>query len=396
MGWVALAGVVAAIAAWLVDRRRRAYADRPTTPAAAVFAGRNEVKGRAWAAGPLTAHRSKTPTVWWEYVLEEERTHTRTVTTTDAQGRSQSRTETYQQWHEIDRRGDTLATFDVVDNTGSVPVRLQGANVIARHLHGDTFRRDGDDDRGFLAKMFDSSTGRYRETERGVAIGDRLFVVGDAHLDETTCVPVLRDDVLVSTRSEESHTTWLAVAVVVLVLAAGAAALVAGRLIGLGVALVVFVAAWAFTTYNRLRLVAQGAEQAKSLVDVQLQRRHDLIPALATAVAAHAGHERGVLVAAADAAGQTAQLRELLALAEQHPQLTADESFLRLQRGLADTETRIAASRAFYDDSVELLRTRSRSFPGLLVARRLRLGDPRLAAAEGFERTVPAIEHGFR
>ena len=157
--------------------------------------------------------------------------------------------------------------------------------------------------------------------------------------------------------------------------------------------------AWALTTYNRLRLVAQGAELAGSLIDVQLQRRHDLIPQLAAVVESHAGHERRTAMAVAagrsDAGEQTRHLRDVFTVAQQHPQLAADQSFLHLRHQLADAETRIAASSTFYQDSVQLLRDRSRSFPGLLVARRLALKDPERVAAAAFERTVPAVEHTF-
>lgn len=145
------ATVVAGSVAWALDRRRRAMTDRATTPAAAVFAGRNEVEGRAWASAPLVSHRSATPSITWAYVLEEERTHTRTVTSTDAQGRSSSRQETNRQWHEIDRRGASLRSFEVVDGTGSVVVELDGADVVRRPLHEDTFRDDGG--RGFIASL---------------------------------------------------------------------------------------------------------------------------------------------------------------------------------------------------------------------------------------------------
>jgi hypothetical protein len=84
--WLLAAGAAVALAAWLVDRQRRSYTDLATTPAAAVFVGRNEVAGRAWAATPLVSHRSQTPSIWWSYELEEERRHTR---------RTQNRTETY-------------------------------------------------------------------------------------------------------------------------------------------------------------------------------------------------------------------------------------------------------------------------------------------------------------
>jgi LemA protein len=299
-------------------------------------------------------------------------------------------------------------------------VHLGGARVVPRTHHEDVFRRD--DDRGFLAKVFDNRTGRYRETERIVGIGDGLFVCGDAVLDRRTFVPTLVEDVLVSTRSEESHTSRLGAGVGAL-LALGAGGLTVGSALlldpdepgrpeawlpGLVAAVVLLLAAWVVTTYNRLHVVAEGADRAWSLIDVQLQRRHDLVPALASVVAAHAAHEREVLAAvaggrwvagsgasAADLAGearaQTAALQQVLAVAERHPELRADESFRALQAELADSETRVAASRTFYNDAVTLLRDRARTFPAALVARPLRIDRRELLDAAAFERTVPAV-----
>lgn len=420
-----LVGSVATLAAWFVDRRRRAYADLPTTPAAAVFAGRNEVTGRAWTAEPLASHRTQTPSVWWHYRLEEERRHTRTVTSTNAQGHTSSRTETYERWHEIDEQAGAVDTFEVVDATGAVPVRLRGARIHGRTQHEDVFRAE-DRDQGWLSRLVDNRTGRYRETEDVIAVGDALFVVGEAVLDEESGMPLLARDVLVSTRSEASHTTGLGAGALLLAvvgfvgLGVGVAHLVARgdtpgpRSIALGVAvpLLGLVVAWAITTYNRLHLLAQSIDRAWSLIGVQLQRRHDLVPALAAAVTAHAAHERAVLesvtrvrwdasstrdagAVSTEATEQTAQLRAVLARAEAYPELNADESFLRLQRALADTESRVAGSRTFYNDTLTLLRDRAQTYPGALVARFLSLGHHDLIPAEGFERTVPALERTF-
>jgi hypothetical protein len=416
------AAVVLALVAWLLDRRRRVYADSPTTPAAAVFAGRNEVKGRAWVESPLHSHLTATPSVWWEYELEEEREHTRTVTSTDSKGNRTTRTETYRQWHRIDHKQAAVESFEVVDDTGAVPVLLGSARVVARQVRRNVFRDHG---RSVLGQLLSNRTGRYRETECVVGVGDQLFVVGEAELDDDTCVPRLGGKVLVSTRSEESHNRWLAAGVAIcVVLALAAAAFAAGLIVdpeepvqpaawavGVGIGLLLLAVAWLVTVHNRLRLVAQGATRAWSLIDVQLTRRHDLIPNLARVVAAHGEHEAAALHDAteqrarrpasdgasvtADAASQTAQLRQVLAVAERYPQLAADQSFLRLQRELADTETRIAASRTFYNDSVTLLRDRSQSFPGVLVARRIGLPSHELIAAEGFEHTVPPVRHAF-
>ncbi|HEV7762559.1 MAG TPA: LemA family protein [Acidimicrobiales bacterium] len=445
------AGAVMGVAAWLVDRRRRSYADLATTPAAAVFAGRNEVKGRAWAAAPLVSHRRQVASIWWAYCLEEERRHTRTVTSTDSQGHTHTRTEHYTQWHVIDRKHQELPWFEVVDDTGSVPVRLDGARVEPRQVFTDTFR--GDEHRGFLESMFSNRTGRYRETEQALAVGDQLFVVGEAELDEPTCVPVLGRQVLVTTRSEESRTRGLAMGVAVLLVLAlagvvfGSTSLLApdrperptAWLPGVVGSALVLTIAWSITVYNRLRLLAESTERAWTLIDVQLQRRHDLIPALAKTVTAQATHEAAALTQRArqgaagppepaeptdraepaepaeaagddgwqagearrtsdltgEATAQTTRLRRILGVAEAHPQLITDAAFLGLQRELADTESRIAGSRTFYNDTLLLLRNQMQRFPGVLVASRLRLAHRDPIGAEGFERTVPAVERSF-
>jgi hypothetical protein len=413
-------GCVAALVAWLLDRKRRAYTDLATTPAAAVFAGRNEVKGRALTATPLVSHLTHTQTVWWSYTLEEQRRHTRTVTSTDSKGRSHTRTETYYQWHEIDRKGGSLATLDVVDDTGSVTVVLNGANVVERQFNQQEFRRDPEG--GFLGGLFDNRTGRYRETEKGIAVGDPLFVVGEAVFDEAAGMPLLRDEVMVSTRSEESHTGMLgfgvgALAVVTLAgLAVGSGGLLSpdeparptAWLPGLGAGLLLLTIAWSLTLYNRLHLLTESVERAWTLIDVQLQRRHDLIPGLVNVVTAHAAHEstlqqsvagqrwqaghaQAVGQLADEALRQTGQLRQVLAVAENYPELTADESYRNLQRQLIDSENRIAGARTFYNDTVTLLQNRARSFPGVLVAGMVKRSARGLLPAEPFERTVPPV-----
>ena len=143
--------------------------------------------------------------------------------------------------------------------------------------------------------------------------------------------------------------------------------------------------------YNRLVGLKQRAARAWSLIDVQLRRRHDLLPALATCVAGYAGQERAALVdtagarlpgptkgsglppsatltdAADAAAAQSRSTHSLLAVAEAHPHLRADRTFSLLQQDLADTEERVALARSFYNDSVTLLADRAGTFPWLLV-----------------------------
>ncbi len=421
MIFLGLAAVVALVGAWLIDRRRRVYADLGTTPAAAVSAGRNEVKGRAWHAEPLSSHLTATACVWWSYLLEEERQHTRTVTNTDPKGNTSTHTETYTEWHEIDDRADACEAVDVVDESGSVRVVLRGAKIGPRETVREIFSEK--EERSLLSRLvtFDSRTGRYRRTERVIAIGDALFVVGEASLPDDVAAPQIDhgSPFIVSTRSEESHRNRLGWAVPVLVLVALACAAVAGNAVvagpagvagGVGVVVVGVGAAVLVIVFNRLRLLDQQAARSWSLIDIQLTRRHDLIPQLASVARAGAGHERAALETATvqrstgaptpdeanrEVAAQTRHIESLLATIEAYPQLKADSGFRRLAHELADTENRIAGAREFYNTTVTLLRDRAGTFPGLLVAR---WAEPRryeLFSAEGFHRTVPKPVFAF-
>lgn len=417
---------VAFVVAWLFDRRRRVYADLGTTPAAAVYAGRNEVKGRAWHAHPLRSHVTESPSVIWSYTLEEEREHTRTVTETDSEGRTSTRTETYTQWHQIDSLSAAHSSVQVVDDSGSVEVLLGPASVIPRTFLRETFREE--DQRSLLARLvrLDNRTGKYRRTETGIAVGDDLYVVGEASFPGDASVPRLDHGkpFIVSTRPEESHRRRAGWAVPVFLLVGAALALwgaagfdsPAAVPITAALLVVLFVATATVIVFNQLEAYVESAARAWSLIDVQLARRRDLIPALESVTDAALAHERVAqeavavarstvigdvpdadAIARADAAveEQTARLRGLLAVVEAHPELQADASTARLQAELADTENRIAGTRTFYNETVTLLRDKRGTFPGILIAR---FADPRRFAlfdAEGFERTVPAIHYEF-
>lgn len=139
-------------------------------------------------------------------------------------------------------------------------------------------------------------------------------------------------------------------------------------------------------SYNRFVRQRNLVEESWKQVDVELRRRYDLVPNLVEVVKAYAAHERQTfesVVAARNAAaapsesraaqGQdetalTQSLRGLLAVAEAYPQLKADEQFRTLQRQLAETEDRIAASRRFYNANVRAYNTRVETIPSSLVA----------------------------
>ena len=143
---------------------------------------------------------------------------------------------------------------------------------------------------------------------------------------------------------------------------------------------------WAIYAYNRFVRLRTRVDNAWSQIDVQLRRRYDLIPNLVEAVKGYAAHERELFEdvtkarAAAEQAGTvqdqaqaenqiSAGLRRLFAVAENYPQLKANENFLALQEELTSTEGKIAYARQFYNDQVMELNTRIQSFPSNVIAR---------------------------
>src|SRR5215813_8558254 len=147
----------------------------------------------------------------------------------------------------------------------------------------------------------------------------------------------------------------------------------------------VFCAIWAIWRYNNLIGLRNQVANSWRQIDVQLKRRHDLIPNLIEAVKGYMQFERDTLtqvvearakaVSATDPAGKiaaenqlTAGLGRLLAVMENYPQLKADQNVLKLQEELTTTENQIAYSRQAYNDSVMQLNTRIESFPTNLIA----------------------------
>ena len=151
------------------------------------------------------------------------------------------------------------------------------------------------------------------------------------------------------------------------------------------VAIIVILALIVLGTYNGLVKARNMCDEAWSTIDVQLKRRHDLVPNLVETVKGYAAHETAAFenvtkarAAAISArtpqeAGRaegllTAALGQLFAIAEAYPQLRAVESFTQLQAELTNTEDQIAAARRIYNGNVQSYETKRQQFPGVLVA----------------------------
>jgi LemA protein len=160
-------------------------------------------------------------------------------------------------------------------------------------------------------------------------------------------------------------------------------------MIGLIVVLVVVVVivAWIAGLYNSLVRAKNEVGNAWSQIDVQLNRRHDLIPNLVETVKGYMTHERETLEAVVRARQQAVQitgasvedkarvenalsqtLRSLFAVSENYPQLKANENFLALQEELTSTENKISFARQYYNDSVLNLNNRIQMFPTNIFA----------------------------
>jgi len=149
--------------------------------------------------------------------------------------------------------------------------------------------------------------------------------------------------------------------------------------------LVAIVLVYGVLLFNHLVSLRNRTDNGWSQIDVQLRRRYDLIPNLVETVKGYAAHEREVFEHVAEARTSaigaqgvgdqaqaenqiTAGLRRLLAVAENYPELKANENFLALQEELTSTESKIAYARQFYNDQVMRLNTLIQSFPSNLVA----------------------------
>ncbi len=167
---------------------------------------------------------------------------------------------------------------------------------------------------------------------------------------------------------------------------------------------------WIVFTYNSLVRLKNYAKEAWADIDVQLKRRYNLIPNLVEVVKGYAAHEKEVFEKVTQARAMalgaktmkekqqaenilSGALKTLFAVAENYPELKANQNFLELQRELVDTEDKIQAARRFYNATVRDLNAKIESFPANIIAslfgfKKMELFE--LAAPE--ERAVPKVK----
>ena len=172
--------------------------------------------------------------------------------------------------------------------------------------------------------------------------------------------------------------------------------------------ILVIVIGFVFLLYNSLVKLRVMAEGAWADIDVQLKRRHDLIPNVVETVKGYATHERSTLEAVIDARARamsaqgpaakaqaegelTSTLRSLFALAENYPQLRATENFNQLQGTLANLEDALQNARRYYNAVVRDYNTKIQQFPANLVALSFGFRQREFFEAGENERSVPQV-----
>ena len=180
------------------------------------------------------------------------------------------------------------------------------------------------------------------------------------------------------------------------------------------IGIIVLVVLWLVFTYNGLVTARNRTQEAWSEIDVELKRRHDLIPNLVQTVQGYIGHERGTLEAvtnaraAAVAAGATGDpskigaaenmlsqsLRSLFAVSENYPDLKAITAFTNLQEQLTATEDKIEFSRRFYNGNVRDYNIKLQTLPTSLIAGALGFKPFGFFQADEGDRAVPQVNFG--
>jgi LemA protein len=171
----------------------------------------------------------------------------------------------------------------------------------------------------------------------------------------------------------------------------------------------IVIVGWAVLGYNGLVSLRNQVQNSWRQIDVQLRRRHDLIPNLVEAVKGYMQFERDTLTQVVEARAKaisapdqgsrmaaenqiTGGLGRLLAVMENYPQLKSDQNVLKLQEELTTTENQIAFSRQAYNDAVMQLNTRIESFPTNLIANNFGFKQAEYFQGAAEDQAVPKVD----
>jgi hypothetical protein len=390
---------------WSRLRFARLLRDVPSTPIQGVFVGLVETSGQVEHDDPLIATLSGTPCVQYGWSVSEQ--WLRRETYRDSKWKTQTRT---RRGSDIVAAGGAAVDLRLRDETGAIIVRVNGAAWTAKNTFSRTVSR-GDPLYHTQApdRVVSGSVGRRTFTESAVPIGSTAWIMGNARIRPDGQALEIGSGgeegvFMISLSGERTH-SLIARALAITGLVLGTACALGGGMALAGLtrkllptlseepAVLLSIAAsgalwflliivmWSFIIRNGAVRVRTRWERAASLVDVELRRRADLVPNLVAVTRASAAHEASIQRAVAELRAGAASSGIFHLLIERYPTLTADASFLLLQKQLTDTESRIAQARLFEIQSRERLLERLQSFPEGLIARVMGVSRPPPALA---------------
>jgi hypothetical protein len=403
-------------------KRKRLLDDVPTSKVHGVFIGLTELKGTAETDTPLASHLTGAICVFYAWYVDEQWSRVVTETYTDSEGNTQTRTRVETGWTRV-AGSRTSNPFYLQDDTGVIRVLPDGANVTGNTVMNQTCTPANPLYYGMGPPgAIPDSTHFRRFVENVIPLHASLFVMGQAReRQDIVAAEIARDKnavmYLISTRTEEqvkrSFTRgfwgWLAGGLASVVFIIWAWYMVAPSYdpvdwgtVALGVAIYLLAASlgWVWTVYNSLINLKHMMERGWSQVDIQLKRRHDLIPNLVAAVSGYRDYESEVqeMISRIRAQNETSTpgelhgiSSELAAIVERYPELKAEALFLKLQSELAGTENRIALARDYFNSIVAFYNTRLEVIPDRFVAVIAGLRPRALFTAANFERAPVTV-----
>lgn len=399
--------------------KRRAVVDIPISKTHGVFIGEVALKGEARTRSPLTSYLTESECVYYSWSITESWRRESWEYYTDSEGKRQRRRKVETGW-------ETVASecgrqwFELHDEHGSIFVDPAQSDITGMVVMDTTI---GPSHTMYYGKgpssSVSNSTHRRCFTERIIPRNQEVYVYGYACLPEDADRPVIAHSpdatmYLITCSDKKDVAFNFGCGFVGMLIFGGLVAGLplfislyngftleecpAGKLF-LGFYLTVSVICWFYVVYTSLIMVKNRVAQGLSNLDVELKRRHDLIPNLVRAVSGMKDHELGTQTLLAELRaehyhsgdvqrelgdGESAGMAvhpltpALMAVVERYPELTANDNFVRLQRELQNTENRIALARAYYNDIATNYNTRLEVFPDALVAVLCRLKKYRL------------------
>jgi hypothetical protein len=409
-------------------RRRRLIDNLPTSKTQGVFIGLVELKGTTECEQPIVSYLAEAPCVYYSFDVQEQ--WSRLVTERESDGKGGSRTVTRREtgWITV-ASGIDSTPFYLQDDTGHLLVRPEGARVEAKPVFSQICTPAN---ALFYAKgpagLIMDSDGIRRFTESIIPLQAQLFVVGQARERKDVIAPEIAADpqaadYLISTRTEEEVSSGLGWQFILFFLLGLITAPGGHILFDLSLNnditltsvlfysgefllyLTIWSVGWVITAYNSLVELRQRVEQGWGQVDIQLKRRHDLIPNLIETVKGYRDHEASTQTAvaamrtqlSATPPGQAggdfrAVASDVQMLKEAYPELKANENFLALQQSLSDTEQRIALARSYFNSIATFYNTRLQVIPDRFLAALGGMKPRALMEAEDFERAEVKVD----